>query len=186
MNEIDEILDTASGDNLHVSEELLPLVYDELRNVAAKQMAGQAPGQTLQATALVHEAWLRLSAGGDGRWSDRTHFFRTAALAMRQILVKRAQAKACLKRRMNRDTLDIESLEVADTAPDERVLQVDAALTSLEAENPDSARIVTLKFFGGLTNKEIAGMDCVVERSIERKWAYARGRLYQIIREQST
>ena len=186
MDELENILETASGNDLHVSEELLPLVYDELRSIASRQMAGQAPGQTLQATALVHEAWLRLSAGGDQRWNNRAHFFRTAALAMRQILVKRAQAKACLKRRMNRNTLDIDLIEVADTAPDERILEVDAALTELELENPDSARIVTLKFFGGLTNKEIAAMDGMNERSIERKWAYARGRLYQIILGPST
>ena len=126
MDELENILETASGNDLHVSEELLPLVYDELRSIASRQMAGQAPGQTLQATALVHEAWLRLSAGGDQRWNNRAHFFRTAALAMRQILVKRAQAKACLKRRMNRNTLDIDLIEVADTAPDERILEVDA------------------------------------------------------------
>ena len=186
MDEIERILETASGSKLHVSEELLPLVYDELRALASKQMAAQAPGQTLQATALVHEAWIHLSASGDPKWNDRAHFFRTAALAMRQILVKRAQAKASIKRRMNRDTLDIDSLEVADTAPDERILEVDAALSSLEEENPDSARIVTLKFFGGLTNKEIAAMDEVAERTIDRKWAYARGRLYQIIRGQTS
>lgn len=184
MDGIEKILDTASGDQLRVSEELLPLVYDELRNLASKQMAGQRPGQTLQATALVHEAWLHLSSNADKRWNDRAHFFRTAALAMRQILVKRAQAKASLKRRMNRDTLDFDSLEVADTSPDERILEVDEALSELETENPDAARIVTLKFFGGLTNKEIAAMEEVAERTIERKWAYARGRLYQLIREQ--
>lgn len=182
MDEIGKILETASGTRLHVSEELLPLVYDELRTLASRQMAGQAPGQTLQATALVHEAWLHLGAAGDPRWNDRAHFFRTAAIAMRQILVKRAQAKASLKRHMNRGTIDIDSIEVADTAPDERILEVDAALSSLETENPDAARTVTLKFFGGLTNKEIAAMDGVTERTIERKWAYARGRLYQLIR----
>ena len=185
MNEIEKILNTASGGKLHVSEELLPLVYDELRNLASKHMSGQGSGQTLQATALVHEAWLRLSAGGTQKWNDRAHFFRTAALAMRQILVKRAQAKASLKRRMNRDTLDIQSIEVADNLPDERILEVDEALSALEIENPDSARIVTLKFFGGLTNKEIATMDDVAERTIERKWAYARSRLYQLIQEQA-
>ena len=186
MDEIERMLDTASGRDLHVSEELLPLVYDELRNLASKHMSGQEPGHTLQATALVHEAWLRLSANGSQGWNDRAHFFRTAALAMRQILVNRAQAKASLKRRMDRKPLDIESLEVADTSPDERILEVDEALSTLESENPDSARIVTLKFFGGLTNKEIAAMDEVTERTIERKWAYARGRLYQIIREQTS
>jgi RNA polymerase sigma factor (TIGR02999 family) len=185
MDEIERILDTASGGKLHVSEELLPLVYDELRNLASKHMSGQGPGQTLQATALVHEAWLRLSANGGQEWNDRAHFFRTAALAMRQILVNRAQAKASLKRRADREPMDVESLEVADTSPDERILEVNEALSTLETQNPDSARIVTLKFFGGLTNKEIAGMDGVTERTIERKWAYARGLLYQLIRERT-
>lgn len=186
MDDVERILDTASGKQLHVSEELLPLVYDELRTLASRKMAGQGSGQTLQATALVHEAWLRLSAGGGQEWNDRSHFFRTAALAMRQILVNRANAKATLKRRMDREPIDVQSLEVADVAQDERILEVDEALSTLEAENPDSARIVTLKFFGGLTNKEIAAMDDVTERTIERKWAYARGRLYQLIREQTS
>jgi len=184
MDDIERMLETASGTQLRVSEELLPLVYDELRTLASRKMAGQE--QTLQATALVHEAWLRLSAGGGREWNDRSHFFRTAALAMRQILVNRANAKATLKRRMDREPLDIQSLEVADTSQDERVLEVDEALSTLETENPDSARVVTLKFFGGLTNKEIATMDNVTERTIERKWAYARARLYQLIREETS
>lgn len=185
MSEIRKIMETASGSNLRVSEELLPLVYDELRTLAARQMSGQAAGQTIQATALVHEAWLRLSANEDKRWNDRSHFFRAAALAMRQILVNRAKAKGTMKRGMNRPTLDISGIEVADTSQEERILEVDEALGTLETEEPDSARLVTLKFFGGLTNKEIAAMDGVTERTVERKWAYARGRLYQLIQKQS-
>ncbi|BCX49829.1 RNA polymerase sigma-70 family factor [Haloferula helveola] len=183
MSEIEKILEAASGNSLHVSEEMLPLVYDELRSLATKRMSGQAPGQTIQATALVHEAWLRLTANADKKWNDRAHFFRAAAIAMRHILVNRARAKSSLKRGSDRPKLDISTLEVADTAQEDRILDVDEALVSLEKEDPDSARVVTLKFFGGLTNKEIAAMDEVAERTIERKWAYARSRLYQIITE---
>ncbi|MBB5350572.1 RNA polymerase sigma factor (TIGR02999 family) [Haloferula luteola] len=181
MSEIERILEKASGDRLQVSEELLPLVYDELRTLAAQRLAGQAPGQTLQATALVHEAWLRLTHHSDRKWNDRTHFFRAAALAMRHILVNRARGKATLKRGENAHCVSLEGLEVADTGAEDRILEVDAALTVLEKEDPDSARVVTLKFFGGLTNKEIAAMENVTERTIERKWAYARNRLYQLI-----
>lgn len=181
MSDIEKILEAASGNGLHVSEEMLPLVYDELRTLATKRMSGQAAGQTIQATALVHEAWLRLTSNADKKWNDRAHFFRAAALAMRHILVNRARAKASQKRGANAPKLDIDSLEVADTAQEDRILDVDAALVSLEKEDPDSARVVTLKFFGGLTNKEIAAMDGVAERTVERRWAYARGRLFQLI-----
>lgn len=185
MSDIEKILEAASGEGLQVSEELLPLVYDELRALAARRMADQAPGQTIQATALVHEAWMRLTANADKKWNDRTHFFRAAALCMRRILVHRARAKSRLKRGSNQKPLDIDSVEVADLSEVDRILAVEEALVSLEKEHPESARVVTLKFFGGLTNKEIAEMDEVTERTIERKWAYARGRLFQIISAQS-
>ncbi len=167
-----------------VSEELLPLVYDELKSLAARRMAGEAPGQTLQATALVHEAWLSLAKAPSRQWNDRAHFFRAAALAMRRILVGRARAKARLKRGEGLPPVNLDAVEIADETEEDRILQVDEMLDRLETEDPDSARIVTLKFFGGLTNGEIAAMDDVTERTVERKWAYARGRLYQMIRQE--
>lgn len=167
------------------SEDLLPLVYDELRSLAAARMKGEAEGQTLQATALVHEAWLRVSGGGGRIWNDRAHFFRIAALEMRRILVENARRKACLKRGPDLQRVDIEGLQLAETQPDERILLIDEMLQRLEAEDPDSARIITLKFFGGLTNREVAEMEMVTERTIERQWAYARTRLYEMLRDET-
>ncbi len=184
MDALTRMLQSASGSDSLVSAELLPLVYDELRTLAKQRMSKQAPGETLQATALVHEAWLKISGDEERSWSDRSHFFRAAAQAMRHILVDRARAKASLKRGENVEVLDIQvhGLEVADTTLDERVLLVDEMMRRLEKEDPESVRVISLKFFGGLTNKEIAAMDGVAERTVERHWAYAKTRLYQMIR----
>jgi RNA polymerase sigma factor (TIGR02999 family) len=184
MSELGEILKAAERSGRPAAAELLPLVYDELKALAARRIAGEAPGHTLQATALVHEAWLSLSKGDERAWNDRTHFFRAAALAMRRILVGRARAKSRVKRGSNEKPLSLSEIEVADESQEERILQIDEMLDRLERDDPDSARVVTLKFFGGLTNGEIAAMDGVTERTVERKWAYARGRLYQMIREE--
>jgi RNA polymerase sigma factor (TIGR02999 family) len=185
LNEITRILEAASGTGRPVSSELLPLVYDELRNLAAQRMAQEGPGQTLQATALVHEAWLRIAGGEERDWNDRAHFFRAAAQAMRRILVDRARAKASVKRGERKETLDIHSFEVADTSLDERVLLVDEMMDRLEKEDPESARVISLKFFGGLSNMEIAAMDGVGERTVDRQWAYAKARLFQLIRAET-
>lgn len=178
-------MQAASGGGYPVSAELLPLVYDELRNLAQKRLAKEAPGQTLQATALVHEAWISLAGNEERSWSDRSHFFRAAAQAMRNIMVDRARAKASLKRGANPEIIDIEGLDIADTTINERVLLVDEMMTCLEAEDPESVRVITLKFFGGLTNKEIAAMDGVAERTVERYWAFARAKLLRMIREEA-
>lgn len=184
MTDIGKILETADRSGHAVSEELLPLVYDELKSLAARRMAGEAPGQTLQATALVHEAWINLTKDRERTWNDRAHFFRAAALAMRRILVVRARAKTRLKRGGDDAPLSLAELEVADETRDDCVLEVDEMLGRLEQEDPDSARVITLKFFGGLTNREIAAMEGVTERTVERKWTYARTRLYQMICEE--
>ena len=165
------------------SEDLLPLVYDELRSLAAARLRGEAEGQTLQATALVHEAWIRVSGKGGRTWNDRAHFFRVAAQEMRRILVENARRKACLKRGSNMKRVEFEGLDLADTRPDDRIILIDDALKRLEAEDPDSARIITLKFFGGLTNREVADMEGVAERTIERQWASARTLLFEMIRD---
>jgi len=185
MSELGKILETAARSGRPVSAELLPLVYDELKALAARRLAGEAAGQTLQATALVHEAWLSLGGDEDRAWNDRTHFFRAAALAMRRILVGRARAKARLKRGGNQAPLSLSDIDVADESQEARIVPIDEALDRLEREDPDSARVVTLKFFGGLTNAEIAAMDGVAERTVERKWAYAKGRLFQMIHEET-
>ena len=185
MDDLAKIFEQASASGRPVAAELLPLVYDELRNLASKRMSEQGPGETLQATALVHEAWLRLTRDEARDWNDKAHFFRAAAQAMRHILVNRAHAKATYKRGSNQKPLDISELDVADTSPDDRILLVDEMLKKLEIEDPESARVVTLKFFGGLTNQEIAEMDGVGLRTVERHWAYARGWLYDMIFEET-
>lgn len=181
MDKLTEILKAASASGRPLATELLPLVYDELRTLATHRMNQEGPGQTLQATALVHEAWMRLTKDQEREWNDKAHFFRSAAQAMRHILVDRARAKMTQKRGAGQAPLDIHGLEVADASQDERTLLVDEALKELETTDPDSARIISLKFFGGLTNEEVAKMEEISLRSVERQWAYARGRLYQII-----
>lgn len=187
MSALTKILESASGTGSLVSAELLPLVYDELRSLAKMRMSKASPGHTLQATALVHEAWIKISGDEERSWSDRSHFFRAAAQAMRHILVDRARAKSSQKRGENPEMVDIQvhGLEVEDTTLDERVLLVDEMMSRLETEDPESVRVISLKFFGGLTNKEIAAMDGVAERTVERHWAYAKARLYQMIREET-
>jgi RNA polymerase sigma factor (TIGR02999 family) len=163
---------------------LLPLVYDDLRRMAAARMAGEAGGQTLQPTALVHEAWMRIFGNGDRRWQDRGHFFGEAAEAMRRILIERARRKSRLKRGYGWVRLDMEGLALAEATPDDKVLLINEALERLEAEDPQRAKVVVMKFFGGLTNQEVAKSLGVAERTIERQWAYAKAWLFRSIREQ--
>jgi RNA polymerase sigma factor (TIGR02999 family) len=169
----------------HSSEELLPLVYNELRHLAAARMAQEAAGQTLQATALVHEAWLRM-VGDDARgWQNRAHFFGAAAEAMRRILVENARRKSRLKRGGGQIKVDIDDLDLAAASPNEKVLLINEALERLRTEDSEKARIVVMKFFGGLTNQEVAENLGVTERTVERHWAYAKAWLFQSIRAQS-
>ena len=184
MSEITQVLQAVGRGDQGASEKLLPLVYDELRRHAAVRMAQEAPGQTLQPTALVHEAWLRLVGNGNRTWENRAHFFGAAAEAMRRILIENARRKSRLKRGGDRVRLDIDQLELAETTPDEKVLLIDEALERLQLEDPEKARVVVLKFFGGCTNQEVAETLAVTERTVERHWAYAKAWLYQIIRAQ--
>ena len=185
MNDVTQVLQAIGRGEGKASEDLLPLVYDELRRLAAARMAREAEGQTLQPTALVHEAWLRLVADADRTWQNRAHFFRAAAQAMRRILVDRARHKLSLKCGGHREKVGIDEVELAAAPPDERVLLVDEALERLEAEDEESARIITLKFFGGMTNAEIARTLGVTERTVERQWAYAKACLFGMIQEEA-
>lgn len=185
MNQIRKILEASSQTAGGVSSELLPLVYDELRALAAKRLAKESGGQTLQPTALVHEAWLSVSGDDEVCWNDRAHFFRTAAQAMRRILVQRARAKGTIKRGEHKEKVNIQDFDFAAAPLDERVLLVDEMMDRLEQQDPESARVISLKFFGGLTNKEVAAMEGVTERTIERQWAYARAKLLQMMREEA-
>lgn len=168
-----------------VSQELLPLVYKELRELAASRMAREMEGQTLQPTALVHEAWLRLQSSSSPVWRNRAHFFGAASEAMRRILIERARRKLRLKRGNRAEHISIDSVDVAQTLPDERILLIDEALTRLKAADPELARIVTLKFFGGLTNAEVAETIEVTERTVYNKWSYAKVWLLKNIREEA-
>jgi RNA polymerase sigma factor (TIGR02999 family) len=166
------------------SEQLLPLVYDELRRLAAAQMARESAGHTLQPTALVHEAWLRLAGDGGLAGKDRAYFFSAAAQAMRRILLEHARRKSRLKHGGGQERLNIEELELASATPDEKILMVDAALEQLEAEQPERARVVVLKYFGGLTNKEVAETFGIGERTVHRHWVCAKTWLFHKIRAQ--
>ncbi len=184
MSDITQMLQAIERGEGHAADELLPLVYQELRSLATARMAQEAAGQTLQPTALVHEAWLRLVADGAKSWQNRAHFFGAAAEAMRRILIENARRKSRLKRGGGLARLDIDSLDLAAATPDDKVLLIDEALEKLQAEDPDRARIVVMKFFGGLTNQEVAESLGVTERTVERQWAYAKAWMFQCIRSQ--
>jgi len=166
-----------------VSEEMMSLVYQELRQLAAARMAREYAGQTLQTTALVHEAWLRLFNGRGGMWQNRSHFFGAAALTMRRILIERARRKMSAKRGERAEHVSIEDIDIAQTMPDERVLLIDEALERLQKKDVELAQVVILKFFGGLTNVEVAEMLGVTERTVHNKWVFAKAWLLENIRE---
>jgi RNA polymerase sigma factor (TIGR02999 family) len=182
MSDITLILQAIKQGESRASEELLPLVYEELRRIAAARMAQESAGQTLQPTALVHEAWLQLVGEGDRSWQNRAHFFGAAADAMRRILIDKARRKSRLKHGGGQSRLDIEDLELAETTPDDNVLLINDALERLEKEDPEQARVVVLKFFGGLTNLEVAENLGIAERTVDRQWACAKARLFRWIR----
>lgn len=166
------------------AEELLPLVYGELRRLAAARMAHEAAGQTLQPTALVHEAWFRLVADRDRTWQNRAHFFGAAAEAMRRILIENARRKSRLKHGGGQARLNIEDVELEGTPADDNVLLINEALENLETQDAELARLVVLKFFGGLTNEEVAESLQISGRTAERQWAYAKAWLFRYIRAQ--
>jgi RNA polymerase sigma factor (TIGR02999 family) len=184
-NEITRILQAVGRGEAHASEELLPLVYQDLRRQAAAQMAREAAGQTLQPTALLHEAWLRVVGHGQRQWQNRAHFFGAAAEAMRRILIENARRKSRLKRGGDQVRVDPENIDLVATTPDEKVLLINDALERLSAQDPEKAQVVVMKFFGGRTNQEVAECLAVTERTVERHWAYAKAWLFQNIRAQS-
>jgi RNA polymerase sigma factor (TIGR02999 family) len=181
--DITEVLQSLHSGNC-TSEELLPQVYNELRRLAAARMVGQPAGQTLQATALVHEAWLRLFDGNARVWQNRAHFFRAAALAMRQILVERARAKLSLKRGVRPVYVSIDDVDVADEMPEERIVLIDEALERLQKKDTELAQVVMLKFFVGLTNAQVGEMMGVTERTVQNKWTFAKAWLLKNIEQE--
>jgi len=142
-------------------------------------------GETLRPTALVHEAWLQLTRAGDRTWQNRAHFFGAAADAMRQILIDAARKKSRQKRGGGQIRLNIEDVEIAAVTPEDHVLLIDEALKRLEAESPEEARVVVLKFFGGLTNEEVAESLGISRRTVDRQWAAAKVWMFQQIRREA-
>lgn len=181
MNDVTRILSAIEEGDPRAAEQLLPLVYDELRKLAAQKMAQENPGHTLQATALVHEAYLRLIGSvPEQNWDNRGHFFAAAAEAMRRILINRARDKNRLKRGGGRHRVDLERL-AADSASDDDLLALDDALEQLAAEDPRCAQLVKLRFFAGLSLDEAAQALGLPRRTADRYWAYARAWLYHAL-----
>jgi RNA polymerase sigma factor (TIGR02999 family) len=186
MHDVTRILTGIEQGDPQAAEQLLPHVYDELRRLAAQKLTQEKPGQTLQATALVHEAYLRLvDVAKVQRWDSRGHFFAAAAEAMRRILLNRARDKKRAKRGGERHRVDLDQLEIALDTSDEQLIELDEALTELAAEDPDAARLVNLRFFAGLTLKDAAVSLGLSQRTAERQWAYARAWLYARLRQDS-
>ncbi len=182
MSNVTEILIAIDQGAPARADELLPLVYEELRKLAAARMAQESPGQTLQPTALVHEAWLRLVGNAIPRFDGRAHFFAAAAEAMRRILIDHARRKRALRHGGGQARVDIQEVEIAAAARDDELLAVHEAVDKLAAEDVGLAELVKLRFFVGLTNKEAAEVLGVSEPTVERRWAFARAWLYREIK----
>jgi RNA polymerase sigma factor (TIGR02999 family) len=175
MSEVTRILSAIEQGDPSAAEQLLPLVYDELRRLAAAKLASEKPGQTLQATALVHEAYLRLvDVEKAQQWNSRGHFFAAAAEAMRRILVERARHKGRMRHGGGRRRIDLLDAEVPAPTDDEQVLLLDEALARLAAVRPQAAELVKMRFFAGLTLEEISPLLSLSPRTARRLWAFAR------------
>jgi RNA polymerase sigma factor (TIGR02999 family) len=184
MNDVTSILSAIDHGDARAADALLPLVYDELRRLAASKLAHEKPGQTLQATALVHEAFLRLlgPGGSEQPWNSRGHFFAAAAEAMRRLLVERARRKARLRHGGDRQRIDIDSQLCIAEEVDDMLCDVNDALDLLAAEEPEAAQVVKLRYFAGLTIAETAAAMNLSVRTANRHWTYARAWLYQELR----
>jgi RNA polymerase sigma factor (TIGR02999 family) len=184
MNEVTRILSALEQGDPRAAEQLLPLVYEELRKLAAQKLAQEKPGQTLEATALVHEAYLRLVGVEKGQhWDSRGHFFAAAAEAIRRILINRARDKGRQKRGGGWQRRSLDLLAVAEDASEEETLAVDEALQRLEQHNKPCADLVKLRFFAGLTMEEAAEAMGIAPRTAHRYWAFARAWLYDALRQ---
>jgi RNA polymerase sigma factor (TIGR02999 family) len=183
MNEVTRILDAIGQGDAGAAAQLLPLVYDELRRLAAQRMAQERPGQTLQATALVHEAYLRLVGDDRGEWDNRRHFFAAAAEAMRCILVDQARRKRRVRHGGDRERIDLDEACSLVQPPSDDLLALDEALTRLASRNPVRAEVVRLRFFAGLTMPEVARTLGISLPTAERYWAFARTWLFTELKE---
>ncbi|REK17433.1 MAG: RNA polymerase subunit sigma [Planctomycetota bacterium] len=186
MSDVTRILLAIHRGDRQAPEALLPLVYDELRKLAAARLAHERPDQTLQATALVHEAYLRLvDVGSAEPWDSRGHFFAAAAEAMRRILIDRARNRNRLKRGGGWQRVSLDELDVADNASDDDLLALDEALTQLAREHPQAAELVKLRFFAGLTTEDAARALGISLRTANRHWAFARAWLYRSLQAEN-
>ncbi len=175
MSEVTQILTAIEQGDPHAAEQLLPLIYDELRKLAAQRLAHEQPGQTLQPTALVHEAYLRLVGDGEARhWDRRGHFFAAAATAMRRILIESARRRRWVVHGGGRKRRDLHADVVAAPEPDENLLALDAALAKLAEHHPLKARLVDLRYFAGLTGEQAAEILRISPSTADRHWVYAR------------
>jgi RNA polymerase sigma factor (TIGR02999 family) len=181
VSEATRILDAISEGDPKAAEELLPLVYEELRRLAAHKMANEAPGQTLQPTALVHEAWLRLIGNEKVKWDGRAHFFGAAAEAMRRILIENARRKKALRHGGGQERVDIREADIPAGGKDEELLAVNEALEKLAANDKQKAELVKLRYFAGLTIGQAAELLDISEATAKRHWIYARAWLYREI-----
>jgi RNA polymerase sigma factor (TIGR02999 family) len=183
MSDVTRVLDRASQGDVAAAEELLPLVYEELRRLAASKLFALPPGQTLQPTALVHEAWVRLTGSSPEDWNSRGHFFAAAAEAMRRILIEQARRKGSQKRGGGHLRIPLEEVDIASETNSDVLLAVDEALTRYAAKDPVGAELIKLRFFAGVPSDEAAAMLGVPERSAKRTWAFARAWLYHEIKK---
>jgi RNA polymerase sigma factor (TIGR02999 family) len=179
MSDVTRILSAIEQGDPQAAERLMPFIYDELRSLAASRLAQEKPGHTLQATALVHEAYLRLvDVAKVQHWDSRGHFFAAAAEAMRRILINRARDKKRTKRGGECHRVDLDQIEIALDTDDEELIALDEALNQFAAEDPEAARLVNLRFFAGLTLRDAAVALGLSQRTAERQWSYARAWLY--------
>lgn len=184
MSDVTQVLAAVGRGDRHASEELLPLLYEELRRLAAQKLAAESSGQTLQATALVHEAYLRLVSGDDVQtWDNRGHFFAAAAEAMRRILIENARRKLRIKHGGELERVDLDANFVAVPDEAERLIELDTALSKLAAEDPTAAKVVSLHFFAGLSLEEVGALLGMSRASAYRQWSYARSWLKCAIEE---
>ena len=183
MSDVTRLLDAANRGDASAAQEVLPLVYEELRKLAALKMATERPGQTLQPTALVHEAWIRLGGDQQPTWKNRDHFFGAAAEAMRRILVDAARRKASRKRGGDWHRVELEECAMATSMPDDELIALDEALAQLEKLDARGAKLVKLRFFVGMTQEEAAVVVGVSVATAERIWSFCRTWLFKRIKE---
>lgn len=190
MSEVTQMLTAMERGEPRAAEDLLPLVYAELRHLAAQKLSHEKPGQTLQATALVHEAWLRLTGSpgseGEAKWNGQRHFFGAAAEAMRRILVENARRKARARHGGRSQRVDLDEAEIASPLPDDDLLALHEALDHLAKLDPPAADLIKLRFFAGLSHEQAADLLGVSRSAADRTWLFARAWLYEQMRPEGS